>query len=311
MKVVVHIDEASRWRKALESAFPNATVVTSEAAANERQNADYLAVWQPPEWLLAEQTQLKGIINLGAGVDALLATPGLPAGVPIVKLRDAGMAEPMADYVLYGVLHFYRGFDDYARQQQGAHWHPRPLPDKAEWPVAILGLGAIGQQVAQALAGAGFPVCGWSRHAKHIEGVDCHHGEAGLNAVLGRARTLVTLLPDTAETRGLLDAGRLAQLPEGATLINPGRGALIDERALLDALGDGTAHGHLRGALLDVFTTEPLPAASPLWHHPRVAITPHVSAPTPLDGAIHQVIGYLRTFEAGDTPATVNPGAGY
>lgn len=318
MKIVVHIDNASRWCAALESAFPGATVVTSEAPASERQNADYLAVWQPPAWLLAEQTRLKGIINLGAGVDALLATPGLPEGVPIVKLRDAGMAEPMADYVLYGVLHFYRGFDGYARQQEQARWEPRAMPDKADWPVGVLGLGAIGRHVAQTLARAGFPVLGWSRSAKTLDGVDCRHGGAGLDAVLSRAKTLVTLLPDTAETRGLLDAKRLAQLPEGASVINPGRGALIDEPALLDALGDAqddtqddAAPGHLRGALLDVFNEEPLPAKSPLWQHPRVVITPHMSAPTPLDGAIDQVIRYLRAFEAGETLATVNPSAGY
>jgi len=311
MKIVVHIDDASRWCAALEGAFPDATVITPEAPADQRQNADYLAVWQPPAWLLAEQTRLKGIINMGAGVDALLATPGLPEGVPIVKLRDAGMAEPMADYVLYGVLHFYRGFDGYARQQEQARWEPRAVPDKADWPVGVLGLGAIGRHVAQALAQAGFPVLGWSRHAKQLDGVDCRHGDAGLDAVLGHARTLITLLPDTAETRGLLDARRLAQLPRGASVINPGRGALIDEDALLDALGDDITPGHLRGALLDVFTTEPLPAASPLWRHPRVVITPHMSAPTPLDGAINQVIRYLRAFEAGDTLATVDPATGY
>jgi glyoxylate/hydroxypyruvate reductase A len=311
MKIVVHTDDANRWRTALAHAFPGATVITTDAPADQRQNADYLAVWKPPEWLFAEQTRLKGIINLGAGVDALLATPGLPENVPIVKLRDAGMAEPMADYVLYGVLHFYRGFDHYARQQQRDHWSPQAVPDKTNWPVSVLGLGAIGRRVAQALAQAGFPVLGWSRHAKNLDGVDCRHGEAGLDAVLSRAKTLVTLLPDTADTHGLLDAARLAQLPPGASVINPGRGGLIDERALLDALGDDSAPGPLRGALLDVFNTEPLPATSPLWRHPRVVITPHMSAPTPLDGAIDQVIGYLRAFEAGDTPATVNPGAGY
>ncbi|WNK19605.1 glyoxylate/hydroxypyruvate reductase A [Halomonas piscis] len=311
MKIVVHNDSARRWCAALEDAFPHAAVVTSDAPAEARQNADYLAVWKPPEWLLAEQTRLKGIVNLGAGVDALLATPGLPDNVPVVKLRDAGMASPMADYVLYGVLHFYRSFDAYVRLQSDARWAPRPVPDKADWPVGVLGLGAIGAHVAQTLSGAGFPVMGWSRTAKDIDGVDCHHGDAGLDAVLGRARTLVTLLPDTDDTRGLMDAGRLAQLPEGATLINPGRGALIDEAALLEALGDDATPGHLRGALLDVFATEPLPADNPLWQHPRVTVTPHTSAPTPLGGAIDQVIDYLRAFEAGEPVSTVNPAAGY
>lgn len=311
MKIVVHNDNPDRWCRALQTAFPRATVVTAEAPAEVRRGADYLAVWQPPGWLLAEQTQLKGIINLGAGVDALLDNPELPVDVPVIKLRDAGMAAPMADYVLYGVLHFYRGFDGYAHQQQQARWAPQPLPDKADWPVGVLGLGAIGRHVAQALAEAGFPVLGWSRSAKHLDGVDCRHGEDGLDAVLAQAQSLVTLLPDTADTRGLINAERLAQLPPGASLINPGRGALIDEPALLDALGDGDTPGHLRGALLDVFSTEPLPDDNPLWQHPRVWITPHTSAPTPLDGAIDQVIRYLHSFEAGKTPTAVNPDAGY
>ncbi|GAA3904183.1 glyoxylate/hydroxypyruvate reductase A [Halomonas cibimaris] len=311
MKIVVHMDNARRWCAALERAFPHASVVTADAPEKVRQNADYLAVWKPPAWLLAEQTRLKGIVNLGAGVDALLATPGLPDGVPIVKLRDAGMAESMADYVLYGVLHFYRSFDAYARLQADARWAPQTVPAKAEWPVGVLGLGAIGAHVAQALSRAGFPVTGWSRTAKEIDGVDCHHGDAGLDAVLSRAQTLVTLLPDTDATRGLINAERLAQLPAGATLINPGRGALVDEAALLAALGNADQPGRLRGALLDVFTAEPLPCDSPLWDHPKVWITPHVSAPTPLDGAIDQVIDYLRAFEAGEPVSTVNPAAGY
>lgn len=311
MKIVVHINEADQWQAALSEALPEATIVTSDASEEERKNADYLAVWKAPAYLLQEQTQLKGIINLGAGVDYLLKTPGLPNEVPIVKLRDAGMGELMADYVLYGVLHFYRSMDRYASQQHSAHWQPHSVVEKSHWPVGILGLGAIGSFVASALHQAGFPVLGWSRSPKKITGVRCLHGDEGLNELLGQVQTVVTILPDTAATQGILNAERLAQLPEGASVINPGRGSLIDESALLDALGNDTQSGHLRGAMLDVFSEEPLPNKNLLWRHPRVIITPHMSAPTPLNDAIDQVISYLHAFEAGDKLTTINPQAGY
>ena len=311
MKVVVHIDDAAQWQAAIAEALPEATVLTSDAPASERANADYLAVWKAPAHLLQEQTQLKGIINLGAGVDYLLKTPGLPKDVPIVKLRDAGMSELMADYVLYGVLHFYRSMDRYAAQQPNAQWQPHAVPDKANWPVGVLGLGAIGSYEASALQQAGFPVLGWSRTPKQISGVRCLHGEDGLNELLNQAQSVVTILPDTAATQHILNAERLAQLPKGASIINPGRGSLIDEQALLDALGHDGQPGHLRGALLDVFHEEPLPANNPLWQHPKVIVTPHMAAPTPLNDAIDQVISYLHAFEAGETLATVNPDMGY
>lgn len=311
MKIIVHIDAAAQWQAALAKALPQATVLTSEAPASERANADYLAVWKAPAHLLQEQTQLKGIINLGAGVDYLLKTPGLPRDVPIVKLRDAGMSELMADYVLYGVQHFYRSMDRYAKQQPNAQWQPQEVVEKSQWPVGVLGLGAIGSHVASALQQAGFPVLGWSRSPKQISGVRCFHGDDALPELLGQVQSLVTILPDTAATKHMLNAERLAQLPQGASVINPGRGSLIDEQALLESLGSGGQPGHLRGALLDVFHEEPLPANNPLWQHPKVMITPHVAAPTPLTEAIDQVISYLHAFEAGETLETVNPEAGY
>ncbi|MGM0984337.1 MAG: 2-hydroxyacid dehydrogenase [Pseudomonadota bacterium] len=314
MKVLVHIDDAERWRDALSERLPDAEVFTSSAPAEKRREADYLAVWKPSAELLGEPERLKGIVNLGAGVDALLGNPGLPAGVPIVKLRDAGMAELIGDYVRYGILHFQRDFDRYRRQQARREWKEHALVDKADWPVGVLGLGAIGAEVAAMVAADGFPVHGWSRSEKSLEGISCHHGDAGLDELLGRVRSLVLLLPDTPATRHVIDADALARLPEGASLINPGRGTLIDETALLDALGpdsEGETEGRLRGALLDAFPEEPLPDASPLWSHPRVWVTPHMAGPTPLGAALDQVAEALLAFEAGEAIDTVDPEAGY
>ncbi|WP_163574344.1 2-hydroxyacid dehydrogenase [Halomonas faecis] len=311
MKILVHIDDAEQWRKALAERLPEAEVFTSAAPAEQRRQADYLAVWKPPEWLLREPIDPKGIVNLGAGVDALLNNPGLPDGVPIVKLRDAGMAELIGDYVRYGILHFQRDFDRYRRQQARAEWRELAVVDKSDWPVGVLGLGAIGAKVAAMIAADGFPVHGWSRSPKSLEGITCHHGDDGLTTLLGTVRTLVLLLPDTAETHHIVNAETLAALPDGASLINPGRGTLIDETALLDALGEGAAAGRLRGTILDAFPEEPLPVSSPLWSHPRVWVTPHMAGPTPLGEALDQVAEALRALAAGEPIDTVDPEAGY
>lgn len=311
MRVLLHIDDIDTWRQALAERLPEAEIVTADDPADKRRNADYLAVWQPPEALLAEQAQARGIINLGAGVDALLNNPALPENVPIVKLRDAGMAELIADYARYGILHFQRDFDRYRRQQAQREWRAHAVVDKHDWPVGVLGLGAIGAKVAAMLAADGFPVHGWSRTPKSLAGIRCHHGDTGLAALLRQVRSLVLLLPSTASTRHIMDAEALAALPEGASLINPGRGSLIDEAALLDALGEGAQEGRLRGAILDAFPEEPLPATSPLWTHPRIWITPHMAGPTPLGEAVDQVVAAIRAFEAGDMIEYVDRDAGY
>ena len=321
MRVLVHSDDANAWCKALSRRLPHAEVLPSSVPDEQRGTIDYLAAWKPSAELLSQLPSLKGIINLGAGVDALFNNPALPSGVPIVKLRDAGMAELIADYVRYGLLYFQRDFDRYARQQANQHWHPHAVVDKADWPVGVLGLGAIGRKVAEAVAADGFPVHGWSRRPKQLANIQCHHGDDGLYALLSRVKTLVLLLPDTPATRGIINADTLAALPVGASLINPGRGTLIEEPALLAALGDvekigkasdqDASAGRLRGALLDAFPVEPLPSDSPLWCHPNIRITPHMSGPTPLGAALDQVADTLRAMDQGESVETVDPQAGY
>lgn len=309
MRLLLHVDNADAWREALAKRLPEAEIVTSDEDSDTP--ADYLAAWKPPTQLLEKQSRLKGIVNLGAGVDALLNNPALPRGVPIAKLRDAGMARLITDYVRYGVLHFQRDFDRYLAHEGDANWQEFAVVDKTDWPVGVLGLGAIGAYVAQALAGDGFPVHGWSRSAKSLDGVSCHHGDDGLPKLLSEVRTLITLLPDTAATRGIINAETLAQLPEGASLINPGRGTLIDESALLDALGPDQREGRLRGAILDAFAEEPLPRNNPLWSHPRVRITPHMAGPTSMSVAIDQVAETLQAMVNGEDIQMVDPQAGY
>ncbi|WP_110668758.1 2-hydroxyacid dehydrogenase [Salinicola halophilus] len=309
MRVLIYHRDADQWRDVLRSRLPEATFDIAGDSGNPP--ADFLVAWKPPVSLLEEQTTLKGIVNLGAGVDALLQNPALPRDIPIVKLRDAGMGELIADYVRYGVFHFQRDFDRYRRQQASHEWREFDVVDKRDWGIGVLGLGAIGSHVAKALTADGFPVHGWSRTPKRIEGITCHDGDDGLDGLLGQVRTLVTLLPDTPATRQIVNRDTLAKLPPGASLINPGRGTLIDEAALLEALGKGTEEGQLRGALLDAFPAEPLAADSPLWSHPRILVTPHMAGPTPLGAAADQVADALNAMSKGEAVETIDPDAGY
>lgn len=256
----------------------------------------FVACWNPPPGFFAPLAALRAVFALGAGVDRLLARDDLPAGVPIMRLLDAGMADQMVEYALLGVLTRQRHLVDYRLQQQRAEWRRHPPLARADVRVGVLGLGEMGGAVARALAGLGYAVAGWSRTPKAIDGVAAHHGDAGIDALLARSDVLFNTLPSTPGTRGLLDRARLARLPRGALLVNASRGDQLDAAALRDLLDDG----HLSGALLDVFTVEPLPADDPLWRHPRITITPHAAATTLPQPSVRQVAANIRRLLRGE-----------
>lgn len=300
MRILIQAPEADAWREALtarlEPAIEGVEVLTAER--DGLLPADYLVVWKPDEALFeAQNGRLRAVFNAGAGIDALLANPSLPAEVPIVRLRDAGMGEMMGDYLLYATLHFHRNLDRYRLDQAAQRWAEQPLEEKSAWPVGILGLGTLGRVAGDCLRARGYPVKGWSRTRKTFEGIESFHGEAGLAAMLEGSRVLFNLLPETPETRGLLDEAQLRCLPRGAVVVNAGRGATLVPEALIRLLDEG----HLRGAMLDVFPEEPLPADHPLWSHPKVIVTPHVAAPTPVGPAAEQVARDLLALERGET----------
>jgi glyoxylate/hydroxypyruvate reductase A len=275
--------------------------------------ADYALGWKPPAALFAQQPQLKAFFLLGAGVDALLAMardqPGLiPPRTRLVRLEDAGMGEQMVDYALHWVLHFYRRFDDYARSQAAGEWRPRAPRRKADFCVGILGVGRLGQQVGHALASSGFAVRGWASSPKPEAGFAVMtpgpaappHTAAPSAQFLSGLSVLINLLPLTPATAGVLNAARFAQLPPGAVVINLARGAHLVEADLLAAL-DGRPDGHsLHAAVLDVLTTEPLPPEHPFWRHPKVTITPHISAITLRQDSVAQIVGKLAALERGE-----------
>jgi glyoxylate/hydroxypyruvate reductase A len=298
--------DGSAWVDALARALPEAKIQRwpdADACA-----IDYALVWKPPKGMLADLRSAKAIFNLGAGVDALLAMPGWPAELPLIRLEDAGMAEQMSEYVLHAVLRWYREFDAYAQAQRERAWRPRRRLGKEQFSIGLLGAGVLGHRVASSLRALGFPVLAWSRTRKDMPGVRSYAGGAELDDFLGETRVLVCMLPLTTLTRGLLNGDVLARLPTGAYLINVARGAVCVEADLLELIDSG----HLAGAALDVFNDEPLPAASAFWHHPRIVVTPHVSAVTLLEDSVVQIAAKIRRLEAGLTvTGVVDPERAY
>ena len=236
-------------------------------------------------------TRCKAVLSLWAGVERIVGNTTLTQ--PMCRMVEDGLTEGMVEWVVGHTLRHHLGIDRHI-VNPGHVWDPTCPPLARERPVAMLGMGALGTACARALTALNFPVTGWSRTARTVPGVACLHGEAGLETALRGAAIVVTLLPKTPETENLLNARRLSWLPRGAVILNPGRGALIDDTALLAALDAGLGH-----ATLDVFRTEPLPQDHPFWHHPRVTVTPHIAADTRASGAARVLVENIRRGEAG------------
>ncbi|WP_066273287.1 2-hydroxyacid dehydrogenase [Hydrogenophaga palleronii] len=289
--------KAEPWLAGLRMALPHAHVSEWQPGAAP---ADHAVVWTPPQQLLDEQPGLKTLFNIGAGVDALLRLR-LPPQAKVVRLDDAGMSVQMAEYVCHAVIRHFREFDAYATDIAEGRWTYRKPRARADFPVGVMGLGVLGERAAKALAQFDFPVHGWSRSPKTIEGVQCHAGPEALDGFLASCRVLVNLLPLTPDTHDILNRDTLSRLRPGGYLINVARGAhLVDDDllALLDS-------GHLAGATLDVFRTEPLPASHGFWNHPKITVTPHTSARTLREESIHQISGKILALERGEAIAGV------
>ena len=301
-----------RWKSRFDAVCSGRRVVSLPDAGLDPADVHYAAVWKPVPGELAAFPNLRVIFNLGAGVDALMADSSLPK-VPLVRVAVSDLTARMTEYVVLHVLMHHRQ-ELYLRAcQREKRWAPR-----TQWPasavsVGIMGLGTLGADAAQKLAQLGFRVAGWSRSRKHIDGIACFHGETQFDTFLERTDILVCLLPLTADTRHILDRSLFAKLnrsgPIGApVLINAGRGGLQNEADILACLDDGT----LGAASLDVYATEPLPADSRFWTHPKVVLTPHNAADTDPDEISKYVARQIERFEAGgELENTVDRGRGY
>ena len=271
---------------ALAEAGIDATLVTEAAP----EMVDYI-VYAPSSPLqdFTPYTRTKAVLNLWAGVERITGNPTLTQ--PLTRMVDPGLTEGMVEWVVGHSLRHHLGMDRHI-VNPGHVWDPTCPPLARERPVTILGMGALGSACATALRALNFPVTGWSRTPKPGN----LHGEDGLRQALSTAQILITLLPKTPETENLLNADRLALLPKGAVILNPGRGPLIDDDALLAALDRGQI-GH---ATLDVFRVEPLPQDHPYWTHPNVTVTPHIAADTRAITSSKVIAENIRRGEAGE-----------
>ena len=286
-------DPAEDWRRQLLARMPELDVRIWPEVGDPAE-IDLALVWRAPPSELARYPNLKAILSLGAGIEWLIADPTVP-DVPIARMVDPSLTRTMREYVLLAVLRHHREFDRFERAQRERAWAYSFPPQAAERRVGIMGLGELGAAVAHELVRHGFTVSGWSRAAKALPGVTDYVGRSELHAFLHKTDMLVCLLPLTADTRGILDAETLATLPHGAYVINAARGAHLVEADLLAALDSG----HLGGATLDVFQTEPLPPESPLWSHPKVLVTPHVASYCLPATAADGVVENIRRAQAG------------
>jgi len=286
-------DPAEAWREALLAAIPELDFRIWPEVGDPAE-IDVALVWQPPPGELARYPNLHAILSLGAGIDGLLAQPGLP-DVPIARMVDPSLTRTMTEYVLLATLRHHRQLDRFEREQRAARWSFALPPQAVDRRVGVMGLGVLGSAAAASLAAHGFSVAGWTREAKQLAGIEGFAGRAGLAAFLARTDILVCLLPLTRDTAGILNAATFAGLPRGAYLINVARGAHLIEPDLIEALDSG----QLEGATLDVFREEPLPPDNPLWRHPNVLITPHVASYASPRTAAEGVAENVRRARAG------------
>ena len=279
-----------RWSPALRAACPEAEFLRD----GPPEGFDAI-IYAPGGGIedLAPYRNARLVQSLWAGVERIVSNPTLTQ--PLARMVDPGLERGMVEYCAGWTLRLHLRMDEYA---QDGIWRNDVVPPLAPGRrVTVLGAGALGGAVARVLAGLGFDVATWSASGRGVDGIPAFGG-ADLAPALSRAAILIALLPDTPRTRGLLDAERLALLPEGAAIVNPGRGTLIEDEALLAALD----RGHISRAVLDVFHTEPLPPEHPFWTHPKVAVTPHIASETRVESASRVAAENLRRVMRGEPP---------
>lgn len=313
MKIALYANgwDQDEWSKHILKALPEAEVILPDAVG-DGASIDYAMVWKPEHGFLSRLPDLKVICSLGAGVDFLFGDPDLP-DLPIVRVVDPNLTDRMSEYVLLQCLLHHRRTLSYLRYQAAGIWKDQDDAVASEVRVSVLGLGVLGLDAARKLQMVGYDVAGWSRSAKQVDGLTTYHGTDGLDALLGRTDILVSLLPHTPETEGLLSMPLFEKLPKngvlgGPVIINAGRGKLQVERDIMAALDDGL----LIGASLDVFEEEPLRDGSPLWSHPNVILTPHNAASSAPSSVAQYLARQIKLFEAGEPmESVVDRGQGY
>jgi glyoxylate/hydroxypyruvate reductase len=287
------------WEQRFRALAPQHVIRVWPEQAGDPSEIDYACVWCPPRGLLSTYLNLKAIFSLGAGADDLLTDPRLPP-VPVIRIVDSDLTMRMNEYIVLQVLMCHRRQRLYDAQQRERLWREQEQPAASEVSVGIMGLGELGSSAASLLHRIGFKIAGWSRTQKTLPGIETFAGPVGLGPFLRRTEILVCLLPATPATQGILNLDLFRKLKyngalRGAYLINAGRGALQVDGDIIKALEEGA----LAGAVLDVFPTEPLPIASPLWTHPKVSITPHCAASAQPQTVVDYILRQIDRCEYG------------
>ncbi|HEY6924915.1 MAG TPA: glyoxylate/hydroxypyruvate reductase A [Steroidobacteraceae bacterium] len=283
------------WRGHLARHLPAGESLVLDGRCGDKAAVDVALAANPPWGELATYPNLRFVQSLWAGVDRLLGDPALPRNIPIARLIDPAMAQSMVEGAVAATLFVHRQLPAYLRQQHHRTWRQLPQPMASHRTVGVLGFGQMGQPVCGALAALGFRVHAWGQRPRTDTTIVYSWGDTGLQSMLAQAQILLNLLPLTPATTGILNLQLLAQLPEGAALINLGRGAHLVDDDLLDALGSR----HLSHAVLDVFHQEPLPTNHPFWTHPRITVLPHVAATTDPASAAPIAVQNVVAFRAG------------
>ncbi|PMS34988.1 glyoxylate/hydroxypyruvate reductase A [Trinickia symbiotica] len=292
--LVGHDFDINGLRSAILAAAPDLHVCDfGEPGATD---AEVAVCWDPPHGALRTLSNLRLVHAIAAGVDNILADPELPR-VPLCRVVDPVQARGMAEFVLWGVLHFHRQFDRVLANQRDRRWDMPQQRPASDVTVGVMGLGRIGAHVAATVASIGFRVRGWSRTPKTLSGIETFAGSHTLPSFLDGLDVLVCLLPLTRETEGIVGDVVLRRLPRGAKLIHVGRG----EQLVLDALVAALSDGHLGGAIVDVFPHEPLPPHDALWGVPNLIVTPHMASAASLDAIAGQVVENVRRLQRNDS----------
>lgn len=286
-----------RWTNHLRTFLPDLDI-RATADANTAADIAYCVAWKPAPGALRGLPNLKVVFSMGAGVDGIVADSTYPRHIPLVRVVDDTLAQAMSEYVVLSVLYWHRRLHDFIGLQQEKKWRQLPAPRAPQVRVGILGFGVLGQAAAKPLRALNYQLAGWSATPKRVEGVKTFHGTDELPAFLAESDILVCLLPLTPDTRGILNAKTFAALPKEACIVNAARGGHVVEEDLIHALDSG----HLRGATLDVFSAEPLPATSPLWSHPNIVMTAHSAAFTDPESFMRQVASTIRRMDEGLPP---------
>jgi len=288
-------DPADLWTNELKKALPKEIDVRLHPDIGDPAKIDFALCWKPEPGLLASLPNLKLIFSMAAGFDHLLQDPNRPGHVPIIRIIDKTLSTMMSEFAVYAVLGFHRYMPEFHRDQREGLWQRRWPRFTADTHIGVLGVGAIGSDVAQKLSVFGFQVHGWSRTEKVLDGIICHHGHEGLFKMLSACEQVVSVLPLTEETLGILNEKTLNAMPRGSFITNIGRGGHVVDEDLLAALESG----QIAGAFLDVFNDEPLHSGHPYWTHPKVVMTPHIAGEIVPRSCAEAIAANIKRFREG------------